>query len=243
MKRGRIYILGLLIMLLAPLSANEQWSFDVGTVEAYINDHKQQRSLLLARSTLEHTNKLLHEYSRKEMVGYKELNVDLDKYTRAFDVIDVMYQSLRTALNVHSTYKGVSERISDYKAMLEDFSEKVIKRKHIELADTLILSINAGAIRMIAKEGEYLYKSVSDLVLYATGAAACSTSDLLMVLNSINCSLDNIEKHLNRAYFETWRYIQVRIGYWKEKVYRTKTKRELIDDAFGRWRQSGKQDY
>ncbi len=246
MKRGRTYILGLLIMLLAPLSANAQWSFDVGTVEAYINDHKQQRSLLLARSTLEHSNKLLHEYSRKETVGYKELNVDLDKYTRAFDVIDVidvMYQSLRTALNVHSTYKGVSERISDYKAMLEDFNEKVIKRKHIELADTLILSINAGAIRMIAQEGEYLYKSVSDLVLYATGAAACSTSDLLMVLNSINCSLDNIEKHLNRAYFETWRYIQVRIGYWKEKVYRTKTKRELIDDAFGRWRQSGKLDY
>ena len=238
MKRGRTYILGLLIMLLAPLSANAQWSFDVGTVEAYINDHKQQRSLLLARSTLEHSNKLLHEYSRKETVGYKELNVDLDKYTRAFDVIDVMYQSLRTALNVHSTYKGVSERISDYKAMLEDFNEK-----HIELADTLILSINAGAIRMIAQEGEYLYKSVSDLVLYATGAAACSTSDLLMVLNSINCSLDNIEKHLNRAYFETWRYIQVRIGYWKEKVYRTKTKRELIDDAFGRWRQSGKLDY
>ena len=31
---------------------------------------------------------------------YKELNVDLDKYTRAFDIIDVMYQSLRTVLNV-----------------------------------------------------------------------------------------------------------------------------------------------
>lgn len=102
--------------------------------------------------------------------------------------------------------------------MLEDFNEKVIKRKHIELADTLILSINARAIRMIAQEGEYLYKSVSDLVLYATGAAACSTSDLLMLLNSINYSLDTIERHLNKAYFETWRYIQVRIGYWKESL-------------------------
>ena len=241
MKRALLMTVVLLVLL--PGIAKAQWTFDIVSVEAYINDHKQQRSLLLARSTLEHSNKLLHEYSRKETVGYKELNVDLDKYTRAFDVIDVMYQSLRTALNVHSTYKGVSERISDYKAMLEDFNEKVIKRKHIELADTLILSINAGVIRMIAQEGECLYKSVSDLVLYATGAAACSTSDLLMVLNSINHSLDNIEKHLNRAYFETWRYIQVRIGYWKEKVYRTKTKRELIDDAFGRWRQSGKLDY
>lgn len=243
MNRGKTYILGLLAVLLLPLPVKAQWSFDVGTVEAYIHDHKQQRSLLLARSTLEHSNRLLHEYSRKETTGYKDLNVDLDKYTRAFDVIDVMYQSLRTALNVHSTYEGVSERISDYKTMLEDFNQKVIQRKHIELADTLILSINARAIRTIAQEGEYLYKSVSDLVLYATGAAACSTSDLLMVLNSINNSLDNIERHLNRAYFETWRYIQVRIGYWKEKVYRTKTKRELIDDAFGRWRKSGKLDY
>ena len=246
MNRGKTYktyILGVLMMLLLPLSAKAQWSFDVGSVEAYINDHKQQRSLLLARSTLEQSNKLLHEYSRKETVSYKELNVDLDRYTRVFDVIDVMYQSLRTALNVHSTYQGVSQRISDYKSMLEDFNQLVIKRKHIELADTLILSINARVIQMIAKEGEYLYRSVSDLVLYATGAAACSTSDLLLVLNSINGSLNNIEKHLNRAYFETWRYIQVRIGYWKEKVYRTKTKRQLIDDAFGRWRESGKLDY
>ncbi|MBQ2882347.1 MAG: hypothetical protein IJE43_01015, partial [Alphaproteobacteria bacterium] len=81
--------------------------------------------------------------------------------------------------------------------------------------------------------------SVSDLVLYATGAAACSTSDLLLVLESINTSLDNIERHLNRSYFETWRYIQLRMGYWKEAVYRTKTKRQLIDDAFGRWREAG----
>ena len=243
MKRYMANIHVLLTFLLASLPAKAQWSFDVGSVEAYINDHKQQRSLLLARSTLEHSNRLLHEYSRKETVGYKELNADLDKYTRAFDVIDVMYQSLRTALNVHSTYKGVSERISDYKTMLEEFHGKVIRRKHIELADTLILSINAAAIRMIAEEGEYLYRSVSDLVLYATGAAACSTSDLLTVLESINGSLDNIERHIDRAYFETWRYIQMRIGYWKEKVYRTRTMREIIDDAFGRWRQSGKPDY
>ena len=98
MNRGKTYILGLLAVLLLPLPVKAQWSFDVGTVEAYIHDHKQQRSLLLARSTLEHSNRLLHEYSRKETTGYKDLNVDLDKYTRAFDVIDVMYQSLRLSL-------------------------------------------------------------------------------------------------------------------------------------------------
>lgn len=240
MKRFVLIVLALLALL--PDVAKAQWTFDVVSVEAYINDHKKQRSLLLVRSTLEYSNQLLHEYSRKEINGYKELNVDLDRYTRAFDVIDVMYQSLRTVLNVKDTYTTVGDRIGDYKKLLEDFHEKVLKRGRIEPSDALILSINEKAIRDIACEGEHLYKSVSDLVLYATGAAACSTNDLLMILESVNKSLDDIERHLNRAYIETWRYIQVRIGYWKSKIYRERTKREILDGAFGRWRSAGRLD-
>ena len=241
MKRALLIVVVMLSLL--PGTIRAQWTFDVVSVEAYINDHKKQRSLLLARSTLEYSNKLLHEYSREEVGEYKELNVDLDRYTRAFDVIDVMYQSLRTVLNVKNTYNSVSDRIGDYKELLEDFHEKILKRGRIEPSDALILTINEKAIRNIADEGEHLYKSLSDLVLYATGAAACSTSDLLMVLESINSSLDSIERHLNRAYIETWRYIQVRIGYWKSKIYRERTKREIIDGAFGRWRNAGRLDY
>ena len=241
MKRNLLITAVLLALL--PRVAQAQWTFDIVSVEAYINDHKKQRSLLLARSTLEYSNQLLHEYSRKEVGGYKELNVDLDRYTRAFDVIDVMYQSLRTALNVKSTYTAVSDRIGDYKRLLEDFNEKVVKRGRIDPADALIIKITERAIRDIAHDGEQLYRSVSDLVLYVTGAAACSTSDLLMVLEGVNRSLDDIERHLNRAYIETWRYIQVRIGYWKEKIYRTRSIREIADDAFGRWRGAGRLDY
>ena len=124
-------LLTMLLTVLFPQLASAQWGFDATSVEAYINDHKKQRSLLLARSTLEYSNQLLHEYSSEEVGKYKELNVDLDKYTRAFDIIDVMYQSLRTVLNVRSTYQTVSDRIGDYKNLLEDFNEKVIKRKHI----------------------------------------------------------------------------------------------------------------
>ena len=204
----------LLLLLLAvlPTVVKAQWNFDIPVVEAYINDHKQQRSLLLARSTLELSNQLLHEYSSDAAVEYKELNIDLDKYTRAFDVIDVLYQSLRTSLNVYSTYDTVSDRIGDYKDLLDDYREKVLERWKISPADTLLISVNLRCIRKIADEGESLYRSVADLVLYATGAAACSTSDLLLILEGINIGLDNIEAHLNRAYFETWRYIQLRIG-------------------------------
>ena len=243
MNTGKAYIFGLILILFAPLSAKAQWSFDVGTVEAYINDHKQQRSLLLARSTLEHSNKLLHEYSRKETVGYKELNVDLDKYTRAFDVIDILYQSLRTSLNVYSTYNSVSDRVGDYKDLLNDYYTKVVERNRMELHDTLIIGISLRCVERIAEDGKQLYRSMSDLVLYATGAAACSTSDLLLVLESINQGLDNIERHLNKAYFEIWRYIQLRMGYWKESIYLAKDKSQIANEAFRRWRDSGLNPY
>jgi hypothetical protein len=220
-----------------------QYGFDFVSVEAYIEDHKTQRSLLLVRSTLEASNKLLHDYSSAANVEYKDLNVELDKYTRAFDVIDILYQSLRTSLNIYTTYETVSDRIGDYKNMLNDFNEKCLSRGNIVSTDTLLVSINLKAIQKIAEEGENLYRSVSDLILYATGAAACSTSDLLLVLNNINTSLDNIRTHLNKAYFDTWRYIQVRIGYWKRQVYRAKTKQEIVNDAFGRWRVAGALGY
>ena len=240
--RQRLALTFLLLALL-PYVAKAQWTFDIVSVEAYINDHKKQRSLLLARSTLEYSNKLLHEYSKDATVEYKELNVDLDRYTRAFDVIDVMYQSLRTVLNAKDTYTAVSDRIGDYKDMLTEFNDKVLKRGKAEPEDLLILTINKKAIEDIANDGEQLYKSLNDLVLYATGAAACSTSDLLMVMEAINGSLDDIERHLNRAYMETWRYIQVRIGYWKEKIYQARSRQEIIDGAFGRWRGAGRLDY
>lgn len=154
MKRALLMTVVLLVLL--PGIAKAQWTFDIVSVEAYINDHKKQRSLLLARSTLEYSNKLLHEYSRKEIGEYKELNVDLDRYTRAFDVIDVMYQSLRTVLNVKSTYTAVSDRIGDYKKLLEDFNERIVKRGRIDPGDAVILAINEKAIRDIATTGAAL---------------------------------------------------------------------------------------
>lgn len=224
-------------------TAKAQWSFDVPTIEAYISDHKNQRSLLLARATLEHSNALLHEYSKTANVNYKKINIELDKYTRAFDVIDLLYQTLRTSLNTYDTYNSIHDRVIDYKNLLEDYYEKCLSRGNIVSTDTLIISINYHMLENIADECENIYKSFSDLVLYATGAAACSTSNLMLVITSINQSLDNIQKQLNTSYISTWKYIQVRIGYWKAQVYRAKTINEIIQGAYGRWRASSRLDY
>ena len=62
-------IIALLLITLFPKTALAQWGFDAVSVEAYINDHKKQRSLLLARSSLEYSNQLLHEYSCEEVAS------------------------------------------------------------------------------------------------------------------------------------------------------------------------------
>ena len=157
------------LLTLLPSGAKAQMGFDVTSVEAYINDHKQQRSLLLVRSTLEASNKLLHDYSGDANIGFKDINKELDKYTRAFDVIDVLYQTLRTSLNVYNTYENVSDRVGDYRKMLNDYKKKCLERGNIMSTDTLIITINAKALAKIADEGDNLYRSVNDLVLYATG--------------------------------------------------------------------------
>ena len=150
-------ILYIIICLLAlfPKPAKAQFGFDVVSVEAYINDHKEQRSLLLVRSTLEASNKLLHDYSSDANIDFKNINKELDKYTRAFDIIDVLYQSLRTSLNVYNTYETVSDRVSDYKKMLNDFNEKCLSRGNIVTTDTLLIT------RLPMKEIIYTGRSVT----------------------------------------------------------------------------------
>lgn len=158
-------------------------------------------------------------------------------------MIDLLYQTLRTSLNTYDTYNTIHDRVIDYKNLLEDYYEKCLSRGNIVSTDTLIISINYHMLENIADECENIYKSFSDLVLYATGAAACSTSNLMLVITSINQSLDNIQKQLNTSYISTWKYIQVRIGYWKAQVYRAKTIDEIIQGAYGRWRASSRLDY
>ena len=48
----KITFMIVLLLLLLPDAAKAQWGFDVSSVEAYISDHKKQRSLLLARQFL-----------------------------------------------------------------------------------------------------------------------------------------------------------------------------------------------
>ena len=181
---------------------------DIPTIEAYINDHKKQRSLLLARATLEESNALLHKASKVTHREYRDINLELDKYTRAFDIIDLVYSTVSTGFNVYRTYNNVSEKIGKYKTMLEDFNEKIIQRGRIESADTLLLAVNARAVAHLADECQNLYSSVCVLAAYASGQVCCTTASLMLMIDNINKSLDRIKDIVNNAYYQTWKFIQ-----------------------------------
>ena len=230
----------LLMVVMFPKSAIAQvFPRDIPTIEAYIYDHKQQRSLLLTRSTLETSNALLHKASKVTNREYRDINIELDKYTRAFDIIDLVYNTVSTGFNVYRTYDTVSDKIGKYKTMLNDYNDKIIRRGRIETADTLLLTVNRRAIANLAEECQNLYLSVSTLALYASGKVCCTTASMMLMVDNINKSLDRIKEIVNSAYYQTWKFIQARTSYWKSEIYRSKTIRQVAEDAFGRWREAG----
>ena len=234
----------LTVMILGlPLRLTAQVPRDIPTIEAYINDHKKQRSLLLARSVLEESNQLLHKTSEATHRQYRDINIELDKYTRAFDIIDLVYSTVSTGFNVYRTYDDVSDKLGKYKALLSEYNDKIIKRRRIESADTLLLAVNARAVRNLSAECRNLYSSVSVLVAYASGQVSCTPASMMLMVENINRSLDRIKDIVNAAYFQTWKFIQARTSYWKGELYRSKTLREMAGEALGRWKGAGKLGY
>ena len=240
MKRALLMTVVLLVLL--PGIAKAQWTFDIVSVEAYINDHKKQRSLLLARSTMEYSNKLLHEYSRKgdrrvqgTECGLGSLHPCLRCHRRDVPVLADGTEREKHLYGGQRPYRRLQETVGG----LQRENRETGTHRPRRCRDTII---NEKAIRDIANDGEQLYKSVSDLVLYATGAAPCSTSDLLLVLEAVNTSLDDIERHSTgriSRHGGTYRCVSV-TGKRRFTVPKVK---EIIDGAFGRWRKAGRLDY
>lgn len=224
---------------LLPLQAYSQIVPDIATIEAYIHDHKKQRALLLARSTLEQSNKLLHKTAAATNRDYRNINIELDKYTRAFDVVDLVFNTVCTGFNVYRTYDTIKDKIGKYKVLLQKYNEAVVKRGAFESADTLLLKVNSRAISNIASECENVYQYLLIIAGYATGKVNCSTATMSYLVENINNSLNRIQDLINAAYYRSWQFIHVRTSFWKAEIFRSKSVKQIANDAIERWMESG----
>ena len=105
------------IFQLSPIGVKAQLvPRDIPTIEAYINDHKKQRSLLLARSTLEESNKLLHQASKVTHREYRDVNLELDKSGRRSQWV----QDLIAHQNIPSLTRAVAVECMEQIRVYED---------------------------------------------------------------------------------------------------------------------------
>lgn len=236
-RKYKIFHIILFLLTLVPMVGRAQWSFDVLSVEALIDDHKRVRSVLMARSGLEQANELLHKYSKDAGVEYDSLNVKLDKYTKCFDVIDVIYNSGVMVVNVKNTYSDVSDKISQLSTLIEDFMTQCTLRGNIVSSDTVIVGACRRCVDQIQKDGTQLVNSLLELAQYATGMRHITTEGLLTVIGKINDGLDNIRGCIDHTYYVIWKYVTIRTHYFKPAVmYHAKTLGEMCGSAFERWK-------
>ena len=127
MKSKVLYIL-LLLLVVSPRVCHAQ-RMDYGTLEAMIKDHKKIRGPIQQRAALEKVNQELHDNSKKKVLDYKDVNDQLDKYTRCFEILDIVYNSLSVSFNIYNTTVDIRNKIVSIKDLLERYRACIITKQ------------------------------------------------------------------------------------------------------------------
>ena len=122
---------------------------------------------------MEESNKLLHKTSAATNRNYKDINVELDKYERAFDVLDLVLSSVQTGFGVYKTCDVVKDKLGKYEKLIKEYKDKVLLRGKIESADTLLLTVNARAIKNIQTEVKNIWQDFVIIGGYASELHDC----------------------------------------------------------------------
>lgn len=150
---------------------------DIPSVETGIAGHKNIRSVLLARSAVEEANKLLHDKCRDANIEYRDINIKLDKYTRCFDVIDLLYNSAQLVFNCRNTGEHVARKIEQTKDLMVRYKERVLERQYRQLnhiGGTFASIADINSVR----SAEDWFDEVNDL--YNNGVFVISAQDTII---------------------------------------------------------------
>ena len=237
--KGRLFILTF-YLLLAPVKGLA-WGFDVTTVEALIDDHKDVREKMIIRNTVEEGNAILHSWTNDTIKGYKKVADLLDKYDKCFDILEAILHGATTVVKLHNNYRVVSDRISDSRRLLERFTNKCLLNGNIRPSDKIIIDIGNDMIQGVEEDISQLYKSLKNLLAIqgaggALGLTHISTKDMLEILDNIDRCFDHITKIVNNGYIRLRGYILARLGpFFRDVLSRTRPTKELCQDALSRW--------
>lgn len=235
--KARIKFLSLLLLLLLP---SKTWAVDdAASLEAMIENHKAVRTVLEVRAISELGVYTYHKETTKKITDYREIEQKLDKYKRCFDIVDLILNGTATAFHGVNTYKSIKRNITGYWNLIETYNEKILSHGAVWSSDTLILNTSQRAVKEVEKSVSNLYKSYLDLSLIISGASECTTANLMVILNSINESMDHIDYTIYHAYLDIHTYMTIRLGYWKKEIFQARTIKEIVKDSYTRWLAAG----
>ena len=235
-------------MTLLSLSSQAQLDMylDLTSLEALYYNHRQIGSLLVARAAVEQANEVLHDAAATAGADYKDIEVELDKYTRAFDILDMLVSTLHLAGTAVTTYEVVSRDIEDYTTAIKAFSDYLLEHPtELRPEDERIIAIARRTVSDVSSAVSDLWKSFVQLSMYTApvvageSPAACSVNTLSTIINSISDFLVHIRESIEKAYYQTLTYVRMRLGYWNDTVYPPLSLDMIIDNAFGRWLSAG----
>lgn len=207
-------------------------------IEAMIEDHRNSAYHLGTRSTVEVANKGLHDSSKESSAFYKKVQDAYDEYMELFDILYAIIRGGATMYNVGTTISDIGDRVGDFKELIDTYYDRCLSHGSIATSDTLIVNVGkrmGDSIYKDAKEFAINLGNLWDIAAYASGKAACKTSDLLYIFDSMNKSLDNIRLKIDAAYMTLWKYIMCRAYYWKPSLYAPKGKKIICSDAIKVW--------
>lgn len=235
--KTRVNPLTLLLLLLLP---SHVWAQDdVGSLEAMIKNHKTVRTVLEVRAISELGAYTYHKKISKKITDYREIEQKLDNYKRCFEIVDLILKGTATAFHGVNTYESIKHNITGYWKLIDTYNEKILSHGAIWSSDTLIVNTSKRAVKEVEKSVLNLYKSYLDLSLIISGESECSTANLMVILNSINESMDHIDYTIYHAYLDIHTYMTIRLGYWKKEIFMARTIKEIVKDSYTRWLAAG----
>lgn len=160
MRHRVVYIL--LLLFCAFPSLVDAQRVDIPSIEAMISDHKRIKGPIEARAALEIVNKELHDNSKKEVSNYKDINDQLDKYTRCLDILNIVYNSLSTAVNFYNTYNDVTDKLNSIYDLLERYRACIIVKQLGQVERTADILSGVTDIHSIGGAKEW-YRDVKEL--------------------------------------------------------------------------------
>jgi hypothetical protein len=212
------------------------WNFDILSVEAVIKESKSAGSMNLSRAAIEVYNRGLHKESNEKAIDYEKIEKRLDKYRRCMDYIDVLYTGASTVGQFIRTYDTVKESIKEYRTLLKEYGDYIVRTGRISTADAYIIKNCEETINQAVEDSKDVYGTLTMIGAFCSGKLPCKAEDLQLVLAGLNLNLQQLGNNLMAGSERLRSYMLLRTWGWGKGLYKARPTSEICDEALSRWK-------